>query len=119
MRILYLEDDFSNLALLQRVAQMHQDELTSVQHPDDAIAALTNNDFDVVIADIDLGVGVMDGLEFAAYLRENGYDRPIVMITAYDFEEYYRRSIEVGSDYHFLKPVSVNELVTLLDELRR
>jgi CheY-like chemotaxis protein len=60
----------------------------------------------------------MDGLEFTAYLREAGVQTPIVMVTAYDFDAYYRRSIEAGSDYHLLKPISVNELIALLDEFR-
>ncbi len=118
MRILYLEDDPANLALIERVAQMHTDELVTVQHPEDALGHIENQGFDLIITDIELGLEVMDGLDFVAYLRENGLETPIVSITAYDFEEYSRRSEQAGTDYHIVKPVSVQKLVDLLDQFR-
>jgi CheY-like chemotaxis protein len=118
VRILYLEDDPSNLALIQRVAQAHNDDLITVQHPEDALDELERTDFDLIIADIELGLEFMDGLDFVAYLRENGMTLPIVSITAYDFDEYVRRSEQVGTNYHIVKPVSVPKLLELLDRFR-
>lgn len=118
MRILYLEDDPGNLALIERVAQMHQDELVTVLHPEDALNYIEQQGFDLIITDIELGLEVMDGLDFVAYLRENGLETPIVSITAYDFEEYSRRSEAAGTDYHIVKPISVQKLVDLLDKFR-
>ena len=109
MRILYLEDDPANLALIQRVAQMHSDQLVTVQHPEDAINELEKGSFDLIMTDVELGLEVMDGLDFTAYLRENGVTTPIVSITAYDFEEYYRRSEQAGTNYHIVKPISVQD----------
>ncbi len=118
MRILYLEDDPSNLALIDRVAHMHGDELITVQSPEEAWQALQEEYFDLIITDIQLGPDVMDGLDFTAYLRENGVQTPIVAITAYDFDDYRRRSEEVGTNYHLVKPVAINDLIALLDEFR-
>lgn len=119
MRILYLEDDPANLALIQRVAQQHNDDLVTVQHPEDAFNELQAGVFDLIITDVELGLEVMDGLDFTAYLRDNGYTLPIISITAYDFEEYSRRSEAVGTDYHIVKPISVSDLLALLDEFRQ
>lgn len=118
MRILYLEDDPSNLALIDRVAQMHHDELITVQNPSDALDVLQNEPIDLFITDIHLGFEEMDGLDFTAYLRENGLDIPIIAITAYDYEEYRRRSKEVGTDYHIVKPIAVSDLVDLINQFR-
>lgn len=118
MRILYLEDDPGNLALIQRVAQMHNDELVTVQHPEAAIDQMEQQTFDLIITDIELGLEVMDGLDFTAYLRDNGVTIPIISITAYDFEEYEQRSAAAGTNYHVVKPIAVNELIALLDEFR-
>ena len=118
MRILYLEDDPSNLALIERVAQMHGDELLCVQHPSDAIDVVSENAIDLIITDIHLGLEDFDGLDFTAHLREMGSNTPIIAITAYDFEDYRRRSAEVGTDYHIVKPISINDLVSLLDQFR-
>lgn len=118
MRILYLEDDPGNLALIQRVAMMHNDQLITVQHPEKAYEEIETGHFDLILTDIELGLEVMDGLDFTAFLREKGITIPIVSITAYDFEEYYRRSAEAGTDDHIVKPISVSELITLLDKFR-
>jgi CheY-like chemotaxis protein len=118
MRILYLEDDLTNLAFFERVLSLYDDELVGVQSPDDAWSELENNHFDVIFADIELGAEVMDGVSFIAYLRDQGIETPTVIITAYDFEEYYRRGVEAGSNYHILKPVSANDLLMLLDQFR-
>lgn len=118
MRILYLEDDPSNLALIERVATMHGDDLVTVQTPADALNILENDYVDLIITDIHLGLEDFDGLDFTAYLRENGLKTPIIAITAYDYEDYRRRSEAVGTDYHIIKPVSINDLVSLLDQYR-
>lgn len=118
MRILYLEDDPSNLALVERVARMHNDELITVQHPQAAYDELVSGPFDIFITDIQLGPDVMDGLDFTAYLRENGLDIPIIAITAYDYDDYKRRSAEAGTTHHIVKPVSVGDLVALFDQFR-
>lgn len=118
MRILYLEDDPSNLALIERVVQLHNDELVTVTNPEDALSQLEVGLFDLIITDIQLGLDVMDGLDFTAYLRDNGLETPIVSITAYDFDEYHRRSEEAGTNYHIVKPVAIGDLMALLDEFR-
>lgn len=118
MRILYLEDDPSNLALIERVAQMHGDELVTVQHPDEAFDILGEHIVDLIITDIHLGLEDFDGLDFTAYLRDHGSQIPVIAITAYDYEDYRRRSAEVGTDYHIVKPISINDLVSLLDQYR-
>jgi two-component system, NarL family, sensor histidine kinase BarA len=118
MRILYLEDDPANLALIQRVAQMHSDQLITVSDPETAINELETGDFDLILTDVNLGSEVMDGLDFTAYLRENGITTPIVSITAYDFQEYARRSEQAGTDFHIVKPISVQDLINLLDHFR-
>ncbi|PJF44808.1 MAG: hypothetical protein CUN55_02035, partial [Phototrophicales bacterium] len=102
----------------ERVAQMHQDELVTVLNPHDALEVLRNEPIDLFITDIHLGYEEMDGLDFTAYLRENGLEIPIIAITAYDYEDYRRRSKEVGTDYHIVKPVAINDLVDLIDQFR-
>jgi CheY-like chemotaxis protein len=118
MRILYLEDDPANLALLERIAQLYDDDLILVDRPEDALAELQTTPFDLIIADIELGPGVMDGLEFTAYLRNAGVQTPIISITAYDFEEYQRRSMRAGTDLHIVKPIAINDLIAALDQFR-
>lgn len=118
MRILYVEDNDANIALLERVVQMSGDDLYTYYTAEDALAECDMNIFDMIITDIHLGDGVMDGLEFAASLRSTGIQVPIVAMTAFDFDEYERRSTKAGSDLYLVKPISPQELMDLLNHYR-
>lgn len=118
MRILYVEDNSANIALIQRVTQMSGDELYTYESAEEALEDSNLHGYDVIITDIYLGENLMDGLDFTSLLRQRGVNVPIVAITAYDFEEYERRSTEAGSDFYIVKPISPTDLVSLLDEFR-
>jgi len=119
MRILYVEDNNANVALVERVIQMCGDHLDTFQSAESAIQGTDLMSYDVIITDIHLGENVMDGLDFTALLRQHGVTAPIVAITAYDFEEYERRSHEAGSDVYMVKPVSPQDLINLFDQFRQ
>lgn len=118
MNILYIEDNATNVALIERVVTMSGDILHTYPTAEDALNHSDIHQYDVIITDIHLGENVMDGLDFTELLRQHGVNVPIIAITAYDFDEYQRRSHEVGSDFYIVKPVSPAEIVALLDELR-
>lgn len=118
MRVLYVEDDLANLALVERVFNMSGDELYAYPDAESALDEADMLSFDLIITDIHLGENTMDGLDFTATLRDNGIEVPIIAITAYDFEEYERRSVDVGSDIYMVKPISPQELINLLDTFR-
>lgn len=118
MRILYVEDNMANVALLERVVQQVGDDLFTYYSAEDALAEADLHSFDLIFTDIHLGEGVMDGLEFAATLRANGVQAPIISVTAFDFDEYERRSNEAGSDLYLVKPISPQELIDLINHYR-
>jgi two-component system, sensor histidine kinase and response regulator len=118
MRILYIEDNPANVALIDRVIQMSGDELETYSNAEDALARTDMDTYDLIITDIHLGENAMDGLDFTELLRQNGVHIPIVAITAYDFDEYEQRSEKVGSNVYLVKPVSPRDIVKLLDKFR-
>jgi CheY-like chemotaxis protein len=119
MRILYVEDNAANIALLERVVQMSGDELFTYFTAEAALSECDMGSFDLIITDIHLENGDMDGLEFSSMLRQQGIQVPIIAMTAFDFDEYERRSEEAGSDLYLVKPISPQELVNLLDHYRQ
>jgi two-component system, NarL family, capsular synthesis sensor histidine kinase RcsC len=118
MRILYIEDNPTNVALINRVIQMSGDELHTFDTAEDALEKSDISSFDVIITDIFLGENLMDGLDFTATLRERGVTAPIIAITAYDFDAYERRSMDAGSDFYLVKPIAPVDIVNLLNNLR-
>ena len=117
MRIIYIEDNPANRALVERVARHTRDTLTTYVTADEALDRIQPGDADLILTDIRFGDGT-NGLELAQVLRERGVDAPIVTITAYDLEEYVRWAEYVGSREFLVKPVDVPTLLNLFDSFR-
>jgi two-component system cell cycle response regulator DivK len=117
MHIIYVEDDLSNIALVERVARMAQDTLTTYLTAEDAALRIKPDDADLIMTDIDFGGG-MNGLELTQILRDRGVMTPIIAITAYDLQDYVQWAEQAGSDRFVVKPVSVPNLIDILDYYR-
>ncbi len=117
MNIVYIEDDPTNVLLLERVTHSTGDGLITFADAETALHSDTIWDADLFLVDIHLP-GSMNGLDLTDSLRRSGIDVPVVMITAYDFPEYVGRSRAIGGDLYLVKPVSVPELVELLNDYR-
>jgi signal transduction histidine kinase len=71
------------------------------------------------IALLDIGLPVMDGFELAARLRQSGLgpDLKLVAITGYGQAADRERTRESGFDAHLVKPVDLDVLAELLQQL--
>lgn len=59
---------------------------------------------------VDRNLPGMEGSEFVAYLREIGYDIPVVFLTAKDNEDELIEGFSAGADDYMCKPFSPKEL---------
>lgn len=111
LRIIHVEDNPSNQALIERIADMGNYEVVIYTEAETALANIEYDAPDVVLADFRLA-GEMDGLEMARRLRAAGYENPIIALTAYATE---RECYEAGCDNYFEKPVPVQNLLEVLN----
>ena len=88
----------------------------------DGLTALeATRQFHPDVALVDLGLPGMDGYQVALRLREQAGDRHPVLIavTGYDWKGASRRSEEYGFNYHWVKPVNLEQMQKLLGQLKR
>ncbi len=117
MNIIYIEDDPTNIMLLERVINSTGDYLLTFTDAESALNSDVLWEADLFLVDIHLP-GDLNGLDFTDILRQNGVNVPVVVITAYDLPDYVTRCREIGGDLYLVKPVSVQELVEVLDHFR-
>ena len=66
---------------------------------------------------LDVGLPDLDGYQLARALRaEHGRDATLIAATGYGQQKDRLRAADAGFDCHLIKPVSVHDLVLLLDQ---
>ena len=63
---------------------------------------------------LDIGLPDIDGYEVARILRQEPHQALLVALTGYGFDDDRHRTSDAGFDRHFVKPVNLNELESLL-----
>ena len=80
-----------------------------------AVRMATAANYDIVLMDIQMPE--MDGMTATRILREQGYSRPIVALTAHGMIEERRRCLAGGFDEHLCKPVDVKAMIQIVSQM--
>lgn len=116
-KILIAEDDVELRELFTHVLLKNGYSVTGVSNGKEALEAMDNTYFDLIISDIMMPV--MDGYELVRSLREVGNNIPVFTITAKDAFDDMRLGFLSGMDDYMVKPVNVNEMVLRVGALLR
>ena len=116
-KVLIAEDDRDLRQLFSRVLIKNGYSVVGVSNGQEALDALDDSFFDIIISDIMMPV--MDGYELVRTIREAGNHIPVLMITARDAFDDMQIGFYSGSDDYMVKPVNVNEMVLRVGALLR
>lgn len=119
MRIVYVEDNLANVALIERICHMNSDQLITYTEAESALAKIAPGTADLILMDLNLGSRSMDGLSLTRMLRQKGITEPIVAITAYDTMGYGDQYASAGCNDYVRKPVSVRGMLNLINGYRQ
>ena len=117
LKILIAEDDRELRQLFTHVLIKHGYIVTGVSNGQEALNALDNDYYDLIISDIMMPV--MDGYELVHQLREAKIYTPVLMVTAKDAFDDMRMGFQTGVDDYMVKPINVNEMVLRVGALLR
>ena len=117
LKILVAEDDRELCRLFAHVLIKNGYSVKEVSNGREALQALDEDYFDLIISDIMMPV--MDGYELVRSLRDAGNTTPILMITAKDAFDDMRKGFLSGTDDYMVKPMNVNEMVLRVQALLR
>ncbi|HYJ87608.1 MAG TPA: PAS domain S-box protein [Pyrinomonadaceae bacterium] len=116
LQILLVDDETDTLDLISVELAQYGAKVTAVASADEALRALEESGFDLLISDI--GMPNTDGYDLIRQIRKlegNQNQRiPAVALTAYARIQDRMRAILAGFSTHIAKPVEANELVTVV-----
>ncbi|MCC8140743.1 MAG: response regulator transcription factor [Lachnospiraceae bacterium] len=92
-------------------------ETYSATDGEEALALLDQNYSDLIIPD--LMMPNLDGFDLTKELRDNGYQLPILVVTARDTYPDKAKGFKLGIDDYMVKPIDVNELLLRVEALLR
>jgi PAS domain S-box-containing protein len=121
LRILLAEDHEVNQKLAVRVLEMNGYEVVVVSDGRQAVDALEDSKFDVVLMDVQMPV--MDGLAATAAIRRREQERgghiPVIAMTANAMKGDREQCLENGFDDYTSKPIQWKQLMSVIETLGR
>jgi two-component system sensor histidine kinase/response regulator len=121
MHILLTEDNLVNQRVAVRVLEKQGYQVTVACNGREALKAVEENDFDVVLMDVQMPE--MGGFEATERIRRNEYRAgthiPIIAMTAHAMEGDRERCLAAGMDDYISKPIRAATLIDMVEKYRR
>ncbi len=118
-RVLIVEDDPINRAVIRLALQREQLESQSAENGTQALEMWEKGGFNLII--MDLHMPIMDGIEATNIIREREFLRggriPILMVTAHAYDEDVARCLAAGVDDCLTKPVNLCRMMEVVMRL--
>lgn len=117
MYILVVDDDpFAN-TLVKFVLNKEGYEVETADNPRGAMQIIERREPDLLLLDVKMPY--QNGFEFSSRLRAEGYETPLIFMTAQDTVESKLQGFRMGADDYICKPYNHEELVARVHALMR
>jgi len=107
-KVLIAEDNINNQKLIKRHLEKMGLTVFAVDNGKRAIDQALSENYDMIFMDIQMPV--MGGLEAVKQLREKGFEKPVVALTANALQEDKERCLSVGCNEYATKPIHYEQL---------
>ncbi|MGJ8680638.1 ATP-binding protein [Paraglaciecola sp.] len=112
--ILCVDDNEDNRQLVAYLVNKTGADLSLAENGRQAITLSQNTPFDLVL--MDMQMPEMDGLQATKKLLEQGFEAPIIMLTANVDSKSKKEVIDAGAREHFAKPIDTQSFYALLTQ---
>jgi len=111
-KVLYVEDDAINALVMKKLLE-RDFQVAHVLDGETCLEIVEQEKFDVILMDINLGRGKMDGVETMKKVKQLAAYRttPIIVVTSYAMPGDRRRFLNEGFDFYFEKPIEREPLI--------
>jgi two-component system copper resistance phosphate regulon response regulator CusR len=117
MRILVVEDQSKMATFLKKGLSDVGYSVDIAETGGSAESYVSSSEYDLIIMDI--GLPDQNGLDTARHIRRDGYDGPILMLTALSTTKDKIHGLDAGADDYLTKPYSFDELLARVRALLR
>lgn len=119
LNILVVEDTKSNQMVIKLLLSKLGHKVFMANNGREAIEFIRRNEAPLDMVLMDVSMPVMDGLTATRTLRNNGFQIPIVALTAHALESDRQDCLKSGMDSFIAKPVRKHELESVIQTFHR
>ncbi len=112
--ILLVEDNPDNQELIELYARRTGANIDVADNGRTGVDMALAHGYDLIL--MDMQMPVMDGVEAIRVLRQSGYSRPVVSLTANAMVTSREKCIAAGADDYLVKPVNVTKFYNILNK---
>ncbi len=114
-RILFVDDEASIRLTLPAILKMHDFDVRSEGTVSDALTAINEDHFDVLIADLNIGMPG-DGFTVVSAMRRTQPEAVTIILTGYPAFETALEAIRSQVDDYAVKPANIEDLVQVIEQ---
>ncbi|MFS4460783.1 response regulator [Bdellovibrio sp. HCB2-146] len=112
MSILIIDDVEDNRLLVHRLLTRRGARVDLAASGIEGIRMAQEKHYDIILMDIQMPL--MDGYTATRTLRDAGYDKPIIALTAHAMKEDRDRCLQAGCNDYLTKPIQVDKVISAL-----
>lgn len=112
VKVLLVEDTPDNQELISKVLTEQNVLIEVVSDGMRGVEKALHGDYDLVL--MDLQMPVMDGYTATQKLRERGFEKPIIALSAHAMTEVRLECLNVGCNDYLTKPIDFEELIKVV-----
>jgi PAS domain S-box-containing protein len=115
LHVLLVEDSPDNQQLIWRILTKKGAKIEIAENGAEGLSMALKGHYDIVLMDIQMPL--MDGYTATHRLRERGFSKPILALTAHAMSEVRQKCLQVGCNDHLPKPINAVDLVSAVRKL--
>lgn len=113
LKLLFVEDEEDLIEIITDTLNKLQASFLTAKNGEEALDVIKQNpDIDIVVTD--LNMPIMSGLELIKELKEDNFDKPIIVMSAHTEIDYINKAKEFGVDNYLLKPFDFIKFIDLV-----
>ncbi len=110
--VLYVEDNAEAREQTLKLLENFFRHITVATDGEEGLQKFSEGRFDLIFTDINMPR--LNGLDMIGKIREHDHDVTVIIISAHDETDYFKRSITLGVDGYLLKPIDLKPFVQLV-----
>lgn len=117
MQILVVDDDQFACRMLQFALAQAGYQVETMDNARGALQLIHKREPDLLL--INLAISYLNGFDFSAKLRDEGYDTPLIFIAAHNALETKLEGFKAGADDYICEPYDHQELIARIQAIMR